>query len=449
MLMKATHSLLQRCSFFLLYIALFAVPFYNIAQDSTATEAMVEQGTIATPPDARIPTDDQVLAQGEALFSANCTACHAVHKKLIGPAMANINQRRTVDWLIPWIQNSQKVIASGDEYAVNLYNEYGQVQMQSFALNEEEILSILGWIWNETQNPPQADVAIAAENGTGVGVDTSMDSGYSTAILILLVVVLVLILVVLILMISVITQYLRSQKGTNEEVREVLESKLSLAPFFKSNAFLGTVVFIFTAIVLKTLIDGAFTIGVQQGYQPTQPIAFSHKLHAGQYEVGCQYCHTGVQISKSANIPSANICMNCHTEIKNVGGEPGVSPQLQLIYNALDYNPDTKEYGDNPRPIEWVRVHNLPDLAYFNHSQHVAVGGLECETCHGPIEEMEVVYQYANLTMGWCINCHRETEVNADGNAYYDKLVELHNTRSKEPMTVEDIGGLECSKCHY
>jgi hypothetical protein len=138
--------------------------------------------------------------------------------------------------------------------------------------------------------------------------------------------------------------------------------------------------------------------------------------------------------------------MNCHSGIQNVSGQSGVSPEIKKIYTAIDYDPATGEYGTNVRPIEWVRIHNLPDLAYFNHAQHVEVGGLECQTCHGPIEEMEVVYQHSNLTMGWCINCHRETEVNTKGNAYYDNLVKLHG---ENPMKVEDIGGLECSKCHY
>ena len=176
-----------------------------------------------------------------------------------------------------------------------------------------------------------------------------------------------------------------------------------------------------------------YTIGIQQNYHPTQPIAFSHKIHAGQYEIDCNYCHTGVNISKSANIPAVNICMNCHGVINTD------KPEIQKILTAYEEN----------RPIEWVRVHNLPDLAYFNHSQHVAVGGIECNTCHGPIEEMDVVYQYSELTMGWCINCHRESEINSKGNDYYDKLVELHKSSSKEPLKVEDIGGLECSKCHY
>ena len=183
----------------------------------------------------------------------------------------------------------------------------------------------------------------------------------------------------------------------------------------------------------KATIDAAYGIGIQQGYAPEQPIKFSHKLHAGEYQINCNYCHTGVYEGKGANVPSANICMNCHNAIKRE------SPEIQKIYSALEKN----------EPIQWVRVHNLPDLAYFNHSQHTNVGALECKSCHGDVEKMEVVEQRSSLTMGWCIDCHRQTDVNAKGNAYYDKLVEVHNKDSKTPLKVQNIGGLECSKCHY
>ena len=190
--------------------------------------------------------------------------------------------------------------------------------------------------------------------------------------------------------------------------------------------------------MLKSVIDGLYHIGVQQDYQPTQPIAYSHKLHAGDYAIPCQYCHTGVMDSKNASIPSANICMNCHSAIVKMTGVDEPSVEIQKIYDAVENN----------KPIEWVRVHNLPDLAYFNHAQHYNIGKVECQTCHGPIETMEVVKQYENLTMGWCIDCHRTTVLQTD-NAYYDKLVELHDHADKGEMTVKDIGGLECAKCHY
>ena len=389
--------------------------------------------------------DAAVITLGEDLFNTNCSACHQVHKKVIGPSLVGINDRQTEEWLIPWIQNSQKVIASGDQYAIDIYEEYGKMQMQAFSISDDDVRAILAYI-DTVPEPVEETVAVVE------GVDASNengDSSYMTAVLVILVVVLVLILVVLGLIVSVLTKYLKEKEGLGEADQELVTQRMDVVGFLKSNAFIGLVVFLFTAVALKTLIDGAFSIGVQQGYQPTQPINYSHKIHAGDYEIDCNYCHTGVRKSRAANIPSPNICMNCHTDIKNVGGQDGISPEIEKIYAAVDYNPETREYGTNTKPIEWVRVHNLPDLSYFNHSQHVAIGEIECQTCHGPIQEMDVVYQYADLTMGWCINCHRETDINTKGNGYYDKLVELHNEKSKKPMTVEDNGGLECAKCHY
>lgn len=400
--------------------------------------------------DDGIPTDEAVVAAGAKLYKGNCTQCHAINEVVIGPALKDVHERRSKEWLISWIRNSQKMIESGDETAVELWEEYNQTAMPAYPFSDEEITSILAYIKVESNKEPEQAVADAGAAGDGAAAaGSAVPSGYLTAILIVLVVVLVLILVVLALIVSVLTKYIKDQKSVDEADKEVVEQRIDIAKVLKSDIVVGSVIFIFTAIVLKVLIDSAFTIGVQQGYQPTQPIAFSHALHAGQYEIDCQYCHTGVRKAKSANIPSANICMNCHSGIQNVGGEPGISPEIAKIYAAIDYDPETGQYGEDTKPIEWIRVHNLPDLAYFNHAQHVKVGGLECETCHGQIEEMEVVYQYSSLTMGWCINCHRETEVNTKGNGYYDKLVKLHNENSKEPMKVEDIGGLECSKCHY
>lgn len=396
-----------------------------------------------------IPTDAELVSAGESLFKGNCAQCHAINEVVIGPALKNVHERRPKEWLLAWIKNSQKVIQSGDEYAVDLYNQYKKSAMPAYPFSDDQITSILAYIKVESTKEPVI-VATVTDGAVASGAASdSVSSSYLTAVLVVLVVVLILMLIVLVLVVSVLTKYLKQKTDLEEADAEVVQQQFSLSKLASSNGFIGLVIFIFTALLLKTLIDGAFTIGVQQGYQPTQPIAFSHALHAGQYEIDCQYCHTGVRNSKSANIPSPNICMNCHAGIQNVGGQSGVSTELAKIYAAIDYDPSTGEYGNNVKPIEWVRVHNLPDLAYFNHAQHVKVGGLECQTCHGPIQEMEVVYQYSPLTMGWCINCHRETEVNTKNNEYYTRLVELHSEHSKEPMKVEDIGGLECSKCHY
>lgn len=394
-----------------------------------------------------IPTDESVIAAGESTFKTNCTTCHKIWEVRIGPALNGVTERRSVEWLNSWIKNSQAMIADGDPDAIAIYEEYNKTLMQAFPFSDDQVMEILAYIKAETaKGPPVEEVVVAA---TGEGEGDAVSSSYLMAVIIILVVVLLLAVVALIIAAKTLVKHLKEVKDLDEADQEVVSQQFDVAGYLKSNSFVGMVVFVFTIIVLKTLIDGAFTIGIQQGYQPTQPIAFSHELHAGQYEIDCQYCHTGVRKSKSANIPSPNICMNCHSQIKNVGGEEGISEEIQKIYAAIDYDPETQTYGTNTKPIEWVRIHNLPDLAYFNHSQHVSVGEIECQTCHGPIEEMEVVYQYSNLTMGWCINCHRETDVNTKGNEYYDKLVKLHSEQNKEPMKVEDIGGLECAKCHY
>ena len=390
--------------------------------------------------------DPAIIASGEKLYNANCTQCHAINEVVIGPALRGIEERRERPWLISWIKNSQKVIESGDEYAVALYEKYKKVAMPAYPFTDAEIISVLEYIDVASKVVPEvaAVVTTGEKNGAG-GSNEGMSNTFMYAILIVFIFVLGLILVVLGLIISLLTKYIGTTNEVSREDQElIVDQEVDIFAFVKSNTVLGMIIFIFVAIGLKTGIDGLFTIGVQQGYMPTQPIAYSHELHAGQYEIDCNYCHTGVRKSKSANIPSANICMNCHVAIKTE------SKEIQKIYAAIDYDPETGEYGEDTQPIEWVRVHNLPDLAYFNHSQHVKVGGLECETCHGPIKEMEVVYQYSNLTMGWCINCHRETNVKSKGSDYYTNLVELHNEKNtKEPMKVEDIGGLECSKCHY
>lgn len=382
--------------------------------------------------------DPSVVKNGESLFKGNCTVCHAINEVVIGPALRDVHERQSEEWIYAFIKNSQKVIKSGDEYAVNLYNEYNKTLMTSFDFSDEELNAILTYIKDESTKEVQVVVADVSD-ASGQAVDSSINSNNFYLSLGLNLFLLLVIIFILFRFTNLSKKYVLLQdnqlkgKLLDDDDKEIIDSGFNIKEFIKSNRVVGIASFLFIGIFVKSCIDGLYTVGIQQNYQPTQPIAFSHKVHAGQYEIDCNYCHTGVNISKSANIPSVNICMNCHNAINTD------KPEIQKILTAYEEN----------RPIEWVRVHNLPDLAYFNHKQHVAVGGLDCATCHGPIEEMDVVYQYSELTMGWCINCHRETEVSSKGNDYYKKLVELHNSSSKKPMTVEDIGGLECSKCHY
>jgi cytochrome c2 len=387
--------------------------------------------------DPTVASSDEAIAAGKTVFNANCKQCHKLDQKYTGPALRGVTDRQPAEKVKSFIKNSQAVIASGDAYAVALYKEYNNLAMPSHEfLSDDDLNGLLAYIeYGDKVDPAAAATTTgAAAAGTSGG---GIPNEYLSIILGVLVFVLLLILVVLGLIISVLTKYLNKQ-NLDEDDKEFVSQKFELGKILKSDGFVLIITLFVVAMVAKTAIDGLYSIGVQQGYAPAQPIAFSHALHAGQYEIACQYCHTGVEIGKSANIPSANICMNCHTHIQNVGGKEGVSPEIQKIYNAIDTN----------TPIEWVRVHNLPDLAYFNHAQHVKVGGIECQTCHGPIQEMEVVGQHSSLTMGWCIDCHRQTEITTEGNAYYDKLVQLHSD-SKDALKVKDIGGLECAKCHY
>ncbi|MES2520983.1 MAG: cytochrome c3 family protein [Bacteroidota bacterium] len=374
-------------------------------------------------------------AEGEQIFKNNCAACHNVtDETLVGPGLKGISQRRPIDWIVKWVHNPQAVIASGDKYAVDLYNKFNKAQMTPYpGYSEAQIKSVVAYI------DAQAVAVVAPVPGAPVAGATpaegSSNGGMMQYIMVALLLVMVLVLVALLSIVSSLSKLATVSPDSPEAenipfLKRIAENgkKLTANSAFKTGAAL-----LITLLIGKATIDAAYGVGIHQGYAPEQPIQFSHKLHAGQYQINCNYCHTGVYKGKGANIPSANICMNCHNAIKRE------SPEIQKIYRSLEKD----------EPIQWVRVHNLPDLAYFNHAQHTNVGGLECSNCHGDIAKMEVVQQRSTLTMGWCIDCHRKTDVNAKGNAYYDKLVELHNSEHKEPLKVQNIGGLECSKCHY
>lgn len=396
---------------FIVGVALLCLPFLTLAQDAAGD-----------------------AAAGETIFKNNCAACHNITaEKSVGPGLKGISERHEFPWLVTWIHNSQAMIAAGDPAAVKLYKEYNQAQMTSFPnLSEDDIKGILAYVDQANAAP-----AAAADGAPAAGPAVAQSSGPSdlfVLVLVALLVVMLLVLGVLLVIVTLLSKAVSGDAAAGETAQPFMERlKGTLTKTANNPAIRSATIWVFILLVTKALIDGAYHIGVQQGYAPKQPIAYSHKLHAGTYQIDCNYCHTGVNRGKSAHIPSANICMNCHGVIKKE------SPEIQKIYTAIENN----------QPIEWVRVHNLPDLAYFNHSQHVNVGGLECQQCHGEIQNMEVVEQRSSLTMGWCIDCHRKTDVNTKGNAYYDKLVQLHGNESKEALKVADIGGLECSKCHY
>ena len=407
--------------------------------------AMLLTGFQAGAQELTLPTDQASIDNGAKLFKMNCKSCHKIDRPATGPALKGVTQRQSLDWLMTWIKNPEAVIKSGDAHAVEMFEEYGSYMTSFPTLTNTDKLSVLAYI--EAWEPPVKDSVVVSDvpNGGGNG---SADNGALDIVLIIILAVLIVVLIVLLMIAAVLKKYLSNQ-DLDDADDELVTQTHNITKVLTSQAFIAIAsIALFVAGFLMVLKLGLYRIGVQQGYAPTQPIPFSHKIHAGDHKIDCNYCHTGVRKAKHANVPSLNICMTCHNVIK---AKPGESKHIEKLhkYAAFDYK--TKSYDSTKAtPIQWTRVHNLPDLAYFNHAQHVVAGGRECNECHGPIEEMDgYVQKYSELTMGWCIDCHRETSIDKS-NPYYERLIKFNEVhRDVEDLKVEDIGGLECSKCHY
>jgi cytochrome c2 len=443
---------------------------------------------------------DVNIGEGKTLFRNKCATCH--NKNMVdnatGPALAGVEER-WADYpredLYLWIRNSQSMIDAGHPRAVEVWNEWKPTQMNNFLeLTDQDIENILAYIVDVVENPP---VAITAVTDSGSG---SQEGGLSNNLLFaVLFFILALLAIVLYRIITNLNYLSKVQAGDQTAERRTLVDLLT------SKGVIGFALFALIVIGGYTTVNNAINLGRQQGYQPDQPIKFSHATHAGLHKVDCQYCHDGARRSKHSVIPAANTCMNCHSAIKK-GSKYGTA-ELTKIYASIGWDPTTNQYIENydemskseieevfkawitdnyvadggsldskgeyeineqwddivesltnetkkkiQGPIEWVRIHNLPDHVYFNHAQHVSVGKVECQTCHGKIEEMEVVAQHSPLSMGWCINCHRQTEVQFADNEYYKTYETYHEEMAagtRDKVTVEEIGGLECQKCHY
>ncbi|WP_400262356.1 c-type cytochrome [Sphingobacterium sp. SG20118] len=391
----------------------------------------------------------QDVKEGEKIFKSKCASCHAIGQKRVGPALKGITDTKSEEWLIKWVQNSAALIKSGDPDAVAIFEEYNKSVMTNFTdMPDEQVKSVLAYIKDESTEKPK--------EGAAAGGGAAKDDNANLFMIFGLVGVVILAIVVIVVLnrvIRTLEKVIATNQAAIEAEEEPKTSKkfLSFAQgFIKNKKLVGFAVLMLVALLGVGGWKTMWNVGVHTGYQPVQPIKFSHQLHAGVNKIECQYCHGGAFKSKNASIPSANVCMNCHNTItgsEHYDGE--ISPEIAKIYRALDWNPETRAYGNNPKPIQWVRIHNLPDFAYFNHSQHVTVAGVECQTCHGPIETMEEVYQYSPLTMKWCVDCHQTTDVKSD-NKYYEDLIKAHESIKKgEKMTAAMIGGLECGKCHY
>ncbi len=386
------------------------------------------------------------VEQGEKIFKQNCTSCHSIGAtKVVGPGMKGVMSRvPSEDWLKSWIKNNVAMIKAGDAYANKIYTDNNKAAMTVFTnLKDDEIASVIEYI----KNPPAPKVDVAAGGAAAGSTGSASNDGMWNYVLIGLGALFLILIVVLGGIKRTLAKMVREKEGLPEpiELAYVPAAKLWLRTHKKHVA---VILLVLTCWGARAGWNGMMGLGVYTGYKPEQPIKFSHKIHAGQNAINCVYCHSGVEKSKVANVPSANVCMNCHKYIQT--GPTTGKDEIAKIYAALDYNPETQVYGPNQKPIKWVRVHTLPDLVYFNHSQHVVVGKVECATCHGPIAEMDTVRQFSPLTMGWCVDCHRKTEVQMAGNPYYEKLhAKLAAEHKGEKITVDKMGGIECGKCHY
>jgi cytochrome c551/c552 len=389
--------------------------------------------------------------KGEAVFkSAGCNGCHKIDVRMTGPALGPIVASETNDkWLISWVHNSQALVTAKDPKAVDIFGKFNQSIMPAFpSLSDGDIGDIMAYVradWKKIE----ADKAKAPAGGAAVA-----DSGPSSLVvygLIGVIVIAFIIILVLNRVIATLERLLSKGKGPLLEEEVLAADEVEADKYALLKKVLKNKKLVFFILFCGTIAMGSWTwvalwnTNVHTGYQPVQPIKFPHDLHAGIMKIECQYCHSGAFKSKNASIPSLNVCMNCHKTVKTE------SPEIHKIYDALGYDVQTAKYDSTKaRPIQWIRIHNLPDFAYFNHSQHVKVGGIKCQQCHGPVETMKEVRQYSPLTMKWCIQCHKRTNINMKGNAYYENMVQVHDLIKKGvKVTPAQLGGIECGKCHY
>jgi len=393
---------------------------------------------------------NQLNAQdGKALFSQNCASCHAVNKKLTGPALAGVEDR----WpdkknLYSWIKNNAAFLKTGDPYANKLYNEYNKTAMNLFpGLADKDIDAILAYI----KTVPAAGAAPVG----GAAAEAPKEESDSTLVFGLLTLILAVVSLILL--------------QVNSNLKKLSSDKAGIAsanpvPFYRNKAYIAFIAIILFIAGGYMTTKGAMGLGRSKDYQPEQPIYYSHKVHAGVNQINCQYCHTGTYQGKQATLPSVNVCMNCHMAINEYKGAPLVrengdvvdgTAEIKKLYKYAGFTEGQPWDAANAKPIEWVRIHNLPDHVYFNHAQHVNAGQVACQQCHGEIQKMGEVKQFSDLSMGWCINCHRNTQVQFKDNGFYSIYEKFHadlksgKIDSTKGITVEKIGGTECQKCHY
>ena len=351
-----------------------------------------------------------------------------------------------------WIKNSPKLIRSGYKRAVEI-STFSPTEMTPFegSITDAEIDAVLKYV--DGWEPP------VPTNG-GPGPEPKTDNNA----IIFGIISLILGIIALILM-----QVNSNLKKLSDDAEGI--QRPEAVPFYRNKIYIAMIALLFFVIAGYFISKGAIGLNRQHNYQPEQPIFYSHKVHAGINQINCLYCHGNAWESKSAAIPSVNVCMNCHKTIqayekgptlyRENGDEVNGTAEMAKLYSYAGFDPANPNSWDpsKAKPIEWTKIHNLPDHVFFSHAQHVRAGNVQCQTCHGEINNMDEVHQFAELSMSWCINCHRNTKVNfymdtagETGNKFYSIYEKFHNdiiAGKMDSVTVKDIGGIECQKCHY
>ncbi len=387
------------------------------------------------------------------MFQSNCASCHNPFKVVTGPALKGVTERIPDKKLLhAWIHNNQAVLQTGNAYFTKLYSEYNKTPMTVFGsqLSDADIDAIIKYV--ETVQPPSAPVA-GGDDATSKGNDSDNTLLYGILTLILVIIMLILLQV-------------------NSSLKKLSDDKEGIPaqepiPFYRNKVYITVIILGLCVAFGIWLSDAAIGLDRIKNYHPEQTIFYSHKVHAGINQISCLYCHGNAWDSKHATVPSLNVCMNCHAAINDYshgpklyredGSEVDGTAEIQKLYSYTGYDPKAGKYTQPGKPVEWIKIHNLPDHVFFSHAQHVRAGKVQCQTCHGPIQQMNEVKQFAELSMGWCINCHRTTKVNfgdstGNGNKFYSIYEKFHNDLKNGKMdsvTVENIGGTECQKCHY
>ncbi|UOU99195.1 c-type cytochrome [Chryseobacterium daecheongense] len=416
---------------------------------------------------------------GEKLFKANCTACHALDKQVIGPPLKGVVERLKseqgldTEWLHKWIKDNKALRASGDKYANEVFEKFNKTEMLQFPnLTDKDIDDILAF----TTNPPAPEPEKTAETAPAGDAAAPADKTTTNIVIISLLAIAGLLVWILIKLRQLV------KLGQSEDLAGLNETRVrSFSEIYQKYHYVGKGLLAILAILATYGIwNWIMWIGVYKGYKPEQPIYFSHKIHAGEQKIDCQLCHSSAKYGKVSEIPSMNVCMNCHRTISEYNGkylEPGKDKafydgEIQKIYAATGWDPAKQQYTGKTQPVEWTRIHNMPDFVYFNHSQHVVAGeqaiinsfnkknpnnkiDVVCKACHGKIDTMNVVQMANDFTMGWCIECHRTTEIDMNNGYNKEYFKNLHDKLKKQypkdggKITVDAIGGLECGKCHY